>query len=125
LTEILSYIINFTQARQKILIKNINSADDPKFVPQDLPVNRFAELLNIALDEHLTEQRLLLCDTNEIMFKENGAFEIKSSIDHNALSMLRKDKNKYIEMQIEKLLENTLNQRFAAETLSQKQIFTN
>ncbi|MBN1796039.1 MAG: hypothetical protein JW804_05145 [Sedimentisphaerales bacterium] len=125
LTELLSFIITFTQARQKILIRNINSADKSGFMPQDLPVDEFAQLLDVALDEHIQRKRLLLCDTSSIKFGQNGLFDVKPCPDHCSERILRKGKDKYIELQINKLLENTLNQKFAAETLKQKQIMAN
>lgn len=122
LSEVLSYIINFAHARQKILIRNLNCADNPGFVPHDMPVAEFAKLLNAALNEHVSNNRLMLCDTDNIKFRKNGAFDMTSVPDLEAEKILRKNKNLYIELQTNKLLENTLNQKLAAETLKQKQL---
>jgi len=122
LTEVLFKVLAFTQTRQKIIIKNINCANLPGYVPCDLPVDEFAGLLNLALDEHIQKDRLIFCDTDNIKFGTKGSFEAKPIEDNDAIELLQKNKDRYLEMQINKLLENTLNQRFAAETIKQKQI---
>jgi flagellar basal body rod protein FlgB len=42
ITELLVKIIEFTQRRQKILIRNINNVRSPGFVPKDLAVDEFS-----------------------------------------------------------------------------------
>lgn len=121
ITELLVKIIEFTQTRQKILIQNINNIHSPGFVPKDLAVDEFSDLLGNAIDEHIVNQRLVLCDTENIKFGNNGNFEVKPSIDKYAKELLEENRDEYLEMQIDKLLENTINQRVAVELLMQKQ----
>ena len=121
IAEVLVKIIKFTRTRQKILIRNINSIHTPGFVPKDLAVDEFSDLLHEAINEHTQNGRLLLRDTESIKFCPAGRFEVKPIIDKYAKELLLEDKNKYLELQIDKLLENMLNYRVAAELLKQKQ----
>ncbi len=121
ITEVLVKIIKFTQTRQKILTQNINNVHSPGFVPKDLAVDEFSELLNNAINEHSRSRRLLLRDTESIKFGVNGSFKVKPTIDKYAQKLFEKNRDEYLELQINKLLENSLNQKIAAELLKQKQ----
>ena len=120
ITELLVKIIEFTQARQKILTRNINHIDEPGFVPHDLAVGEFSELLNNAINEHTKNQRLLLRDTDNVKFGHAGTFQAKPIVDEIAERLLEENRDEYIELQINKLLENSLNQQVAAELLKEK-----
>ncbi len=120
ITEILVKIIEFTHTRQKIIIRNITKMNNPEFVPQNLAVKEFSGLLNNAIDEHIQNQRLLLRDTESIKFGTSGNFEVKPTVDKYSKLLLEKNRDEYLEMQTKKLLENSLNQRVAAELLRQK-----
>ena len=121
ITELLVKIIEFTQRRQKILIQNINNIRSPGFVPKDLAVDEFSSLLNNAISEHTRSRRLVLCDTENIKFGTAGSFEVKPAVDRYAKELLEENEDEFLELQINKLLENSLNQRIAAELLKQKQ----
>ena len=121
ITELLVKIIEFTQARQKILTRNINNIHSPGFMPKDLRVDEFSEVLHTALYEHTRSRRLVLCDTESIKFGINGSFEAKPVADESAKGLLEEDRGEYLQLQINKLLENSLNQRLAAELLRQRQ----
>ena len=121
ITEILIKIIKFTQTRQKILIQNIINVQNPGFVPQELEVDEFSDLLNNAIDEHVRNQRLVLRDTENIKFGGSGSIELKPVLDEHGIKLLEEDRDEYIERQISKLWENSINQKVAAELLRQKQ----
>jgi flagellar basal body rod protein FlgB len=121
ITEILIKIVKFTQTRQKILIQNIINTQNPGFVPQELEVDEFSDLLNNAIDEHVRNQRLVLCDTENIKFGVSGSIELKPVIDEHGIKLLEEDRDEYIERQIHKLWENSINQKVAAGLLRQKQ----
>jgi len=121
ITEILVKIIEFTHNRQKILTQNITNLNNPGFVPKELAVNEFSDLLNNALDEHIRNRRLILCDTENIKFGASGSFEVRPILDEQSKELLEENRDGYLELQINKLLENSLNQRLAAEFLRQKQ----
>lgn len=120
ITELLFKIIEFTKIRQKILTRNINDMHQADFEPKDLEVDRFSQILNNAITEHVLKGRLILCDTESIKFGPDGHFEVKPITDKNAKKILQNNRDQYLEMQIDKLLENSLNQRLAAELLKQK-----
>jgi len=121
IAELLVKIVRFTQTRQKILSQNINSVHSFGFVPRDLEVDEFSELLNDAIEEHIRSQRLVLRDTENIKFGVSGSFEVKPVVDEYAKELLEENRDAYLELQISKLLENSLNERLAAELLRQKQ----
>jgi len=121
ITELLTKIIEFTHARQKILTQNMNNIHSQGFIPKDLNVDEFSEVLKDAVSEHIRNQRLLLRDTENIKFGEDGRVEIRAIPDKYAKEVLENNPDEYIELQINKLLENSLNQRVAAELLRQKQ----
>ena len=120
ITEILVKIIEFTETRQKILTRNITSIHDPGFVPKDLAVDEFSNSLNNAIDEHIRNQRLVLRDTENVKFGVSGSFKVKSLIDECGKELLEESRDEYLELQINRLSENSLNQRVAAELLRQK-----
>ena len=121
ITELLVKIVEFTRTRQKILSRNINNVHCFGFVPEDLAVDEFSELLNEAIGEHIRSQRLVLRDTENIKFGVSGSFEAKAVVDEYAKELFEENRDKYLELQINKLLENSLNQRVAAELLRQKE----
>jgi len=121
ITELLVKIIEFTCTRQKIIIRNITNMNNPGFVPKKLAVNEFSGLLNNAINEHIQNQRLLLRDTESIKFGTSGSFEIKPTVDKQSKLLLEKNRDEYLEEQINNLLENSLNQKVATELLRQKQ----
>ena len=121
IAEILIKIVKFTQVRQKILIQNIINVQNPGFTPKELEVNEFSDVLNDAIDEHVRNQRLVLRDTENIKFGASGSIELKPIIDEHGIKLLEQNRNEYIERQLNKLWENSLNQKLAAELLRQKQ----
>lgn len=120
ITEILVKIIKFTRTRRKILIQNITNVHNPGFVPKDLAVNEFSDSLNNAIDEYIRNQRLVLRDTENIKFGDNGNFEIKPVVDEQSKELFEENQDEYFELQINKLWENSLNQKVATELLKQK-----
>jgi len=121
ITELLVKIIEFTRTRHKILARNISDISSLGFVPKDLVADEFSDLLNSAINEHIANRRLVLRDTENVKFGIGGSFKVKPTIDKYAKDLLDENRDKYIELQKNKLLENALNQRVAAELLKQKQ----
>lgn len=121
ITEVLVKIIKFTNTRQEILTMNMDNSHTTGYIPKDLDVEGFSELIDEAINEHALNNRLLLRDSNTIKFGANGDFQVSAIIDHNSLALLKEDRNKYIEAQIDKMLENSLNKKIANELLKQKQ----
>jgi flagellar basal body rod protein FlgB len=120
IAEVLTGILRFTELRRRILHTNIHRVDVPGFVPQDMPVREFAEVLNDALAEHLRNRRLLFRDTTNITFGPNSSTRIRPVVDDHAHALLQKSRDEYMELQVSKLLENALNRKVAMELLAQK-----
>lgn len=120
IAEVLVEILRFTELRRRILHDNIHRVDAPAFIPQDMPVREFAEVLNDAIVEHLRNRRLLFRDTMNIAFGANGSTRIRPVADTCAHALLHKSRDEYLELQVNKLLENALNRKVAAELLRQK-----
>jgi len=121
ITEILIKIVKFTRTRQKILIQNILNVQNPGFIPKELEVDEFSDVLNYAIDEHVRNKRLVLRDTENIKFGIRGSIDIKPVVDEHSIKLLEENREEYIERQVNKLWENALNQKLAAELLRQKQ----
>ena len=124
ITELLVKIIEFTRTRHKILARNISDISSLGFVPKDLVADEFSDLLNSAINEHIANRRLVLCDTENVTFGIGGSFKVKPTVDKYAKDLLDENRDEYIELQKNKLLENALNQRVASELLKQKQGLT-
>lgn len=120
IAEVLVEIQAFTELRRHILHANIRNVDLPGFVPQDMPVREFAEVLNAAVAEHLRSRRLLFRDTPHITFGSNNSTRIRPVIDAQAHALLQHSRDEYLELQVNKLLENALNRKVAVELLRHK-----
>ncbi|KKK72975.1 hypothetical protein LCGC14_2898480, partial [marine sediment metagenome] len=84
ITDILVKIIKFTQTRKEVLTRNINNIHNSDFVPRDLSVDEFSDLLNNAITEHTLNRRLILCDTDSIKFGPEGSFDVEPVTDTNS-----------------------------------------
>ncbi len=121
ITELLLKIIKFAKKRRQVLMENINNVLSPGFIPRDLAVDEFCTLLNNAINEHISNRRLVLYDTDSIKFGMAGSFAIEPIVDSHAHELLGESQGRYLELQINKLLENSLNYKVAKELLEQKQ----
>ncbi len=120
ISDVLVKIVYFTQLRRCVLHENLGKADEPGFMPQDMPVREFAAALNGAVAEHLQHHRLLFRDTANVKFGPNNTMEVWPVADSQAHALLQINRDEYTELQISKLLENCLNRRVAQELLRQK-----
>lgn len=120
ISDVLVKIVHFTQLRRRVLHENLHKAGDPGFTPKDLPVRELAEVLNVAVAEHLQSHRLLFRDTPNIKFGPNNTMEAWPVVDPQAHALLQTNRDEYTELQIGKLLENCLNRKVAEELLRQK-----
>jgi flagellar basal body rod protein FlgB len=121
ISELLLSIIHFTRARHKTLIKNIRNVNIPGFIPTDLPCRQFANQMNVALDSHQISNTLLMADTEHISFLGDGQFEVNSIPDPRAQELLDTNKEQYIQFEVDKIIENAVSQRFAAQLLREKE----
>ncbi len=119
--ELLAKIIEFTEARQKILVDNIKNANKQGFSPRDLPVEEFAGAIDGAIIEHTKAERLLLCDTENIKFGPKGTFITAVVYDEKTKQLFEENIDDYLKLEGRKLAENRLNNIVASRLLSQKQ----
>ena len=119
-TELLVKILEFTERRHEVLMRNILEADDEGFIPKDLDVNGFADVMTHAMTEHIQNNRLMLCDSETLKFGSGGSFQSFEVVDERGQKFFEIDIAKYMEFQIEKLSENLLNSKIAAKLLGQK-----
>jgi len=117
--EVLVKIIGFTDLRRSVLHGNIHNLHTAGYVPQDLPVLEFADVLDGAVTEHLQNHRLLFQDTLHIRFGPNGIMHIRPVIDEYAKTLLDSDPDEFLELQIDRLLENALNRMVAEQLIRQ------
>ena len=122
--ELLTKIIEFTKTRQKILMENITNIDEPGFVPSDLPVDEFADAIDIAVNEHVRSERLLFCDSENVKFGAEGNFATSAVEDEATKELFENDIDKYLSQQAKKLAENRLNNIVAVDMLEQKRGWT-
>ncbi len=120
LSELLVKIVRFTELRRDVLYENIHSTRKPGFAPRDMPMLEFVQILNGAIAEHLQHKRLLFSDTENIRFGKNGRMQITPLPDEHAKTLLQSNRDEYTEMQVAKLLENSLNRKVARELLRLK-----
>lgn len=121
ISELLMLIIKFTTLRHRILLKNQSYHNKDTYIPQDLPIEDFSELINTAITEHATHQRLVLYDTDTIQFYPGGDMQIHPQEDPLATRLLRKDPAAYLSYIRIKLNENKMNQKIAVQLLKQKE----
>ncbi len=120
-TELLAKILEFTERRQKILTHNIKAVEAPGFVPRDLDVAEFADLMSEAVVEHIRSKRLLLRDSSNVNFGPAGSFQTVPIVDEYAKWLFENDTKKYLKYQIDQLSENLINNRTANELLDLRQ----
>ena len=120
LSELLVRIVRFTELRRDVLYENIHNTRTPGYTPRDMPVLEFVQALDGAIAEHLQRQRLLFCDTENIKFGKNSAMRVTPVLDASAKTLLEKNRDEYVECQVGKLLENSLNRKVAKELLRLK-----
>ena len=120
-TELLAKILEFTERRHKILTHNIEAVEAPDFVPRDLDVAEFADLMSEAVVEHIRSKRLLLRDSSNVNFGPAGSFQTVPIVDEYAKWLFENDTKKYLKHQIDKLSENLINNRTANELIDLRQ----
>jgi hypothetical protein len=120
-TEILNKILEFTDRRKQVLTRNILEMHAAGFVPVDLDDDGFARVMTVALSEHVTSRRLMLCDCDTIKFGAEGEFESMPVEDSRAADMLKSSPKDYLDYQVHKLSENWLNRKVTVALLRQKQ----
>ena len=121
ITEILAKIVDFTDRRRQLLTANILNVEIDDFVPKDLDAEGFADVMAQAVTEHMRSNRLLLCDSETLKFGAGGALEALPVVDKRGQALLERDKETYLQLQMDKLSETIVNNRLATELLTHLQ----
>ena len=121
ITEVLRRIVDYTEQRRDVLTRNIFDYHQDNFCPKDMPEAEFAQRMTEAVSEHLCSQRLMFCDSDHIQFQSGGVFEIQPVMDTQAKELLRDNVREYLKLQVDKLSENLMNNRIAADLLRHQQ----
>jgi hypothetical protein len=115
--ELLFLVIGFTRSRRRVLMDNLHRMDVEGFFPQDLAVKEFSEQLHAAITEHMSRHRLILRDNPHVRFDEEGRLDLLCETDHHARQLLDSDPKAYQRYQMQRLLENALNEEIALKML--------
>ncbi len=118
--ELLVKIIEFTRKRHRIIKSNLKNSKNPEYQPLDLEVEDFSEKLKFALSQHLQNHRLVWSDSENIKFGPKGELKLKPIKDLYAKELMFSDHDEYVEYQVEKLTENTINQKVASQLIKMK-----
>jgi hypothetical protein len=121
ITEVLHRIIDYTERRRDVLTRNIFDFRQDNYCPHDLPESEFALRMTEAISEHVRSERLLFCDSDHVRFHGGGDFEIEPVPDSAARDLMHNSISDYLKLQIQKLSENLMNNRIAAELLRHQQ----
>lgn len=119
-TEVLTRVLEFTNRRARVLHKNIVNINTRNYLPADLDAAAFAEIMANALSEHLISDRLLLIDSENIKFGEDGNFKTIQIKDKQASQLLQEDTKKYLKHQMKKISENQMNRKVATHLIERK-----
>jgi len=122
-SELLFKIIEFTKVRNKVLTANLKNTKTKGYVPRDLAVEEFAEAMDVAIAEHIQNERIIFCDSDNIKYGPEGRFEAEVVADLYAKELLETNSDEYMEFQINKLSENAINKKLALELLREKDLF--
>lgn len=118
--EVLVKIIQFTHVCHKVILDNINNCRSAGFIPRQVDAEDFAKVISAALSEHRRTRRLALCDSKSVSFMSGGRLSVKSKIDWVAKLLFEKDLDQYLNLQRQRLSENTINNKTACALLGQK-----
>jgi flagellar basal body rod protein FlgB len=119
--EVLSRISEFTLRRRQLITQNILNVNVAGYEPADLDSDEFANLMALAVSEHIENRRLLLRDGHAVRFGSDGTFEADPVVDLTAKQLLAEDTEAYMKYQFQKLTETLINNRFAAALQAKRQ----
>ena len=118
--EILVKIIQFTHIRHTVISENIRNCRTAGFVPRFVDAEDFAKVISAALTEHQRNNCLALCDSRTISFLPDGDFRLEYQIDTEAAGLVENDFEAYIQLQKNRLKENSINNKTACALLEHK-----
>ncbi|MEX0776182.1 MAG: flagellar basal body rod protein FlgB [Phycisphaeraceae bacterium] len=116
---VLQRLVQFTEARQRVLVDDIANVSTPYFKPRDLSTASFQATLRQAIDRRRQSANpagpLDVQDTRELRFGKNG---IETSPNRDNQGILFHDQNnRDLERLMQHLAENTMAHRTGLELL--------
>ncbi|MEM1446467.1 MAG: hypothetical protein AAGF84_10450 [Planctomycetota bacterium] len=116
----LERMVQFTEARQKVLAHNVANLSTPSFQPGDLDVGAFQQTLGSALDRRrdgdATGQRPLeLKDTDQIEFRPGRLIANPEPTNQNV--MFHDGNNRNLERIMQDVAENVMAHQFGVTLL--------
>lgn len=118
----LSFVLDFTRKRHKILVSNVDNINDINYIPKDLAVQEFATIMDTSLLEYILSKRFVFIDSDNYKFNCNGSFDACAVEDVYARELFENDIDQYLEYQKKKIAENTLNYRQTFELLEKQRV---
>jgi len=117
---VLERLVQFTEARQKVLADNVANLSTPYFKPRDLDVGQFQKVLARAIDQRRARAGdpvgpLPLEDTDQITFKPDGIQTTAQPANQNIL--FHDQNNRDLERTMQHVAENALTHNVAIELL--------
>lgn len=117
---VLERMIQFTEARHRVLTDNIANLSTPYFKPRDLSVQSFQATLRQAIEQRRASADpqagpLPVQDTRQLRFRGDG---LDAAPDHSNQNILFHDQNnRDVERLMQHLAENTLAHRMSVELM--------
>jgi flagellar basal body rod protein FlgB len=118
--DVLVKIIQFTHICHKVILENINNCHSAGFIPRQVDVEDFAKVISAALSEHRRTRRLVLCDSESVSFMPGGRLSVELKVDTAAKRLFEQDFDQYLNLQRQRLNENTINNKTACALLGHK-----
>lgn len=117
---VLDRVVQFTQARHRVLTDNIANLSTPYFKPRDLSPASFQATLRDAIDQRRTRPNptagpLALRDTDELRFERAG-LGAHPKPSHQGI-LFHDQNNRDLERTMQHLAENTLMHNTAIEVM--------
>lgn len=117
---VLERVVQFTEARHKVLVNNIANLTTPYFKPTDLDPRQFQETLGKAIDDRRNSasnrgRPIRWHDTHEVSFNEDGLTVSPSPSNDNIL--FHDQNNRDVERIMQHLAENTMAHNTAIELI--------
>ena len=122
-TPVLERLVQFTDARQRVLTDDIANLSTPKYQPHDLSPAEFQKALRTAVDARRNATGddagpLAVDDTSELKFKDQS-IEVHPEPSNENI-MFHDQNNRDLERIMQHLAENTLTHNAAIELLREQ-----
>lgn len=117
----LEKLVQFTEARQRVLAHNVANISTPYYRPMDLDIQGFRRQLQKAVDDRRARRvtgdgEMALEPTGQVREREDGRLEVTPEpMDANV--MFHDRNNRHLEKQMQAVAENLLTHQAAVQLL--------